>query len=293
LAAHDEVQERRCQRKRAQPAKPQLVARQVNELWSWDITRLPGPQRGIFFYLYVMLDVLSRYVVGWMVAEAETAALASHFVATTCQQQGIGPQQLTIHSDRGSPMRAATMTQLLTTLGVAQSFARPRTPDDNPFSEAHFKTMKYRPDFPQQFATESATRQWGQRFFHWYNTEHYHVALGLMTPPPFMTVRWPPFAPSGSRYLMPPLPLIRALAQASLRRRCGSILRLPKTVLLRPLTCGRNNQVRWGCQGFPSKAPCMHTPLTLTSIWLGCRSDRDHLEPQTTSFGSNQLFQNA
>lgn len=182
LAAHDEVRERRRLRRHPHPARPQLVARAVNEVWSWDITRLPGPQRGLFFFLYVMLDLFSRFVVGWMVAGREGSAPAAHFVAATCQRQGIAPGQLTIHSDRGSPMRAGSMAELLAALQVGQSFARPRTPDDNPYSEAQFKTLKYRPDFPDQFSDEVATRQWAQRFFHWYNHDHYHVALGLMTP---------------------------------------------------------------------------------------------------------------
>jgi putative transposase len=182
LTAYDEVRERRWLRRQNRPAKPQLVARAADEVWSWDITRLPGPGRGHFFFLYVMLDLFSRFVVGWMVAERESKALAQHFVAATCQQQGIAPGQLTVHSDRGSPMRAGTMADLLAELQVGQSFARPRTPDDNPYSEAHFKTMKYRHDFPDSFADEAAVQQWANGFFPWYNHEHYHVALGLMTP---------------------------------------------------------------------------------------------------------------
>jgi len=182
LTAHDEVRERRQLRRQNRPARPQLVARAANDVWSWDITRLPGPGRGHFFFLYVMLDLFSRFVVGWMVAQRESKALAEYFVAATCQQQGITPGQLTIHSDRGSPMRAGTMADLLAQLQVDQSFARPRTPDDNPYSEAQFKTMKYRHDFPDSFADEAAARQWAQGFFPWYNHEHYHVALGLMTP---------------------------------------------------------------------------------------------------------------
>lgn len=182
LAAHDEVRERRRLRRQNRPAQPQLVARAANDVWSWDITRLPGAGRGHFFFLYVMLDLFSRFVVGWMIARRESKALAEHFVAATCQQQGITPGQLTIHSDRGNPMRAGTMADLLAQLQVSQSFARPRTPDDNPYSEAQFKTMKYRHDFPDSFADEAAARQWAQGFFPWYNHEHYHVALGLMTP---------------------------------------------------------------------------------------------------------------
>jgi putative transposase len=182
LAVYDEVRERRRLRRQNRPAKPQLVARAANDVWSWDITRLPGAKRGPFFFLYVMLDLFSRFVVGWMVARRESKALAEHFVASTYLRQGITPGQLTVHSDRGSPMRAGTMADLLAQLQVNQSFARPRTPDDNPYSEAQFKTMKYRHDFPDSFADEAAVQQWASGFFSWYNHEHYHVALGLMTP---------------------------------------------------------------------------------------------------------------
>ena len=182
LAAHEEVRERRRLRRQNRPAKPQLMARTANDVWSWDITRLPGSGRGHSFFLYVMLDLFSRFVVGWMVARRESKTLAEHFVASTYLRQGITPGQLTVHSDRGSPMRAGTMADLLAQLQVNQSFARPRTPDDNPYSEAQFKTMKYRHDFPDSFADEAAVQQWAKGFFTWYNHEHYHVALGLMTP---------------------------------------------------------------------------------------------------------------
>ena len=182
LDEHDEVHERRAVRERAKPSRPQLVARGINQVWSWDITRLRGTGRGIYYYLYVMLDVFSRFVVGWMLADRENQALGTHFVATTCAQHAIAAEQLTIHSDRGNPMRAGTMTELLTELGVAQSFARPRTPNDNPYSEAHFKTMKYRPSYPECFDDRDAAHEWAKQFFPWYNHDHYHVALGLMTP---------------------------------------------------------------------------------------------------------------
>lgn len=182
LDEHDEVRERRAVRERAKPSRPQLVARGINQVWSWDITRLQGVGRGVSYYLYVMLDVFSRFVVGWMLADRENQALGTHFVATTCDQHTIAPEQLTIHSDRGNPMRAGTMAELLTQLGVTQSFARPRTPNDNPYSEAQFKTMKYRPTYPECFDDRDAAHAWAKQFFRWYNHDHYHVALGLMTP---------------------------------------------------------------------------------------------------------------
>jgi putative transposase len=182
LAEHDEVRERRDQRRHPQITKPQLVATRPNELWSWDITLLKGPSRRLLYYLYVILDVFSRYVVGWMVAEEESAELAEVLIAASCTKQAIGREQLTLHADRGSAMRAKTVAQLLADLGVAKSHSRPYTPDDNPYSEAQFKTMKYRPDYPNRFDNLDHARSWARAFFDWYNHEHHHTGLGLMTP---------------------------------------------------------------------------------------------------------------
>jgi putative transposase len=182
LAENGPVQERRPQRQRRVYRKPHLLATGPNQVWSWDITLLPGATRGHFYYLYVILDVYSRYVVGWLLALCESAALAEELVAVTCARQDIQREQLTLHADRGSAMRALTLAQLLTELGVAKSHTRPYTPNDNPYSEAQFKTLKYRPDYPGQFLNWADAQNWLQAFFHWYNQEHRHTSLALMTP---------------------------------------------------------------------------------------------------------------
>ena len=182
LDAFKEIRERRNQRRHPPYKKPELLATAPNQVWSWDITRLRGPGKGLSFYLYVILDLFSRYAVGWMVAAKETAALAQSLVETTCQRQGIAPEQLTLHADRGSPMIAQSMSELLVDLGVSKSHSRPQVCNDNPYSEAHFKTLKYRPDFPQRFGAIEDARAWCRPFFQWYNEEHYHTGLGLLTP---------------------------------------------------------------------------------------------------------------
>ncbi len=182
LRQHNEVRERRNVRRHPVYTKPELLTTQPNELWSWDITNLRGPVTWQLFYLYVVLDVFSRYVVGWTIANREASDLAEWLLAESCRKQGIAQEQLTLHADRGSPMISKTLGQLLVNLGVSKSFARPHTPNDNPFSEAQFKTMKYRPDYPQRFASIEAARHWARAFFHWYNNEHHHSSLGLMTP---------------------------------------------------------------------------------------------------------------
>jgi len=182
LAAHQEVKERRNQRKHPPATKPQLEATGPKQLWSWDITKLKGPAKWQHYYLYVILDVYSRFVVGWLLADVESAELAEILITTTCQRQGIQPEQLGLHSDRGPAMRSKTIAQLLIDLEVAQTFARPYTPNDNAYSEAQFKTFKYRPGFPEQFSSLAEARAWVQAFVQWYNYQHYHSALGLLTP---------------------------------------------------------------------------------------------------------------
>jgi putative transposase len=182
LAEHGESQERRGQRRQASYAKPELVARAPNQVWSWDITYLAGPSRRTFYYLYDVIDIYSRYVVGWMIAEAESARWAKQFIAATCAKQNIAPEQLTLHSDRGSVMKAHVVADLLERLHVNKSHTRPHTPNDNPFSESQFKTLKYHSTFPQEFGDIEEARAWAREFFHWYNYEHHHVALSLLTP---------------------------------------------------------------------------------------------------------------
>jgi len=182
LAADGENRERRDQLIHPPYRKPELLATGPNQLWSWDITKLRGPVKWTFYYLYVILDVFSRYVVGWMIAYRETAALAKQLVEHSCRKQNIAPGQLTIHADRGSSMTSKALALLLADLGVIRTHSRPHVSDDNPFSEAQFKTMKYRPDFPDRFGSIEDARSFCQQFFPWYNHEHHHSGLNLMTP---------------------------------------------------------------------------------------------------------------
>lgn len=182
LDENHEVRERRDQLRHPSYAKPELLATAPNQLWSWDITKLLGPAKWTYFYLYVILDVFSRYVVGWMVADGESASLAKRLLDETCRRQNIQPGQLTIHADRGSSMISKPVAFLLADLGVTKTHSRPHVSDDNPFSEAHFKTLKYRPDFPERFGCIEDSRSHCGDFFPWYNTAHHHSGLGLLTP---------------------------------------------------------------------------------------------------------------
>ena len=163
-------------------ARPELLAGAPNELWSWDITKLKGPATWTWFYLYVILDVFSRYVPGWMVASAESAVLAERLIADTVAKQHIAPGTLTIHADRGSSMASKPVALLLADLGIVKSHSRPHTSNDNPYSEAQFKTLKYRPTFPVRFGSLEDARAFCREFFAWYNTEHRHAGIGLMAP---------------------------------------------------------------------------------------------------------------
>jgi putative transposase len=182
LAAHQEVRERRDVLRHPPYAAPELLATQPNALWSWDITKLLGPRKWTYYYLYVILDVFSRYVVGWMVAYRESAVLAERLIAETCRRQGIAPGQLTLHADRGSSMRSQPVAFLLADLGITKTHSRPHVSNDNPYSEAQFKTFKYRPGFPERFGSIEHTRALSHDLFQWYNHEHHHSALGLLTP---------------------------------------------------------------------------------------------------------------
>jgi putative transposase len=177
-----EVKERRNQLRHPQYRKPELLATEPNQVWSWDITKLLGPAKWTYFYLYVILDIFSRYAVGWMVAHQESAVLAQRFIRETCDKQGIVPGQLTIHADRGSSMKSKPVAFLLADLGVAKTHSRPHVSNDNPFSESQFKTLKYRPDFPKRFGSLEDSRLFCQNFFEWYNTEHRHNGISLLTP---------------------------------------------------------------------------------------------------------------
>ncbi len=182
LAANHEVRERRDLLRHGNHPRPELLATRPNELWSWDITKLLGPAKWTYFYLYVILDVFSRYVVGWMVAHEESAALARKLIEETCRRQGIDAEQLTLHADRGSSMTSKSVALLLADLGVTKTHSRPYVSNDNPFSESAFKTLKYRPGFPERFGCIEDTRGHCACFFDWYNRDHRHGSLGLCTP---------------------------------------------------------------------------------------------------------------
>lgn len=182
LASRDEVRERRNQRRHPSYARPELLATGPNQVWSWDITRLKGPVPGQFFYLYVMLDIYSRYAVGWMVAHSESADNGQRLISTCYQRQSVQAGQLTIHSDRGAPMLAGGTTRLMEALGLTRSRSRPRVSNDNPFSESQFRTLKYHPTFPERFGCFEDARAFCLSFFDWYNDHHRHSGLALFTP---------------------------------------------------------------------------------------------------------------
>jgi putative transposase len=181
LARHGMTQERRQSAPRNYK-KPELLATRPNELWSWDITKLKGPTKWTYYYLYKIIDVYSRYVVGWMVAHRESAELAEGLIAETILKQEIKPGQLTIHADRGSSMTSVTVGQLLADLGVTKTHSRPHVSNDNPYSESGFKTLKYRPGFPEYFGSIEDARLFCQEFFVWYNTQHRHSGIAMLTP---------------------------------------------------------------------------------------------------------------
>ena len=182
LAEAHEVRERRAQARHPVYTKPELVATGPNQIWSWDITKLKGPLPYLYYSLYVILDLFSRYVVGWMVARHENAHLAERLIAATCLKQGIAPQQLTIHADRGAPMRSKLVALLFSDLSINASHSRPRVSNDNPFSESQFRTLKYRPEFPDRFGSLEHARGVSRDLFAWYNNAHHHSGLSYLTP---------------------------------------------------------------------------------------------------------------
>ncbi len=182
LNDNKEVRERRNQLRHPNYAKPELIATGPNEVWTWDITKLRGPAKWTYFYLYVVLDIFSRYVVGWMIAHAERAALAKRLIDETCAKEAVEPGSLTVHADRGPSMTSKPVAFLLADLGVTKTHSRPYTSNDNPFSESQFKTLKYRPYFPGQFDSIEIGRDFCRPFFSWYNLEHRHSGIGYLTP---------------------------------------------------------------------------------------------------------------
>ena len=182
LKASKEVRERRRQSRHPKHEMPQLCATGPNQVWSWDITKLKGPVKWVYYYLYVILDIYSRHVVGWMVASRESAELAKCLISATCKKQGIEPGQLDIHADRGSSMKSKVVAQLLEDLNIAKSHSRPRVSNDNPYSESQFKTLKYCPEFPGSFGSIQDARAFNGPFFDWYNNEHRHSGIAMLTP---------------------------------------------------------------------------------------------------------------
>jgi putative transposase len=182
LSVRGEARERRNQLTYPAYARPELLAEEPNEIWSWDITKLLGPAKWTYFYLYVILDVFSRYPVGWTVQHRESAQVAKGLIAQAAEQQNILPGTLTVHADRGSSMTSKPVAFLLADLGITKTHSRPYTSSDNPYSEAHFKTLKYRPSFPERFSSIEEARSFCREFFAWYSHEHRHASIGLMTP---------------------------------------------------------------------------------------------------------------
>jgi putative transposase len=182
LDRHGEVRERRNQLAHPPATRPELLATAPNQVWSWDITKLKGPAKWTYFYLYVILDIFSRYVVGWLLADRESGTLAQRLVRETLEKQGIGAAALTLHSDRGPAMTSKTLAQLLADLSITRSLARPYTSNDNPFSEAQFRTLKSRPAFPDRFGSREHGLSFLRPFFHWYNHDHRHSGIGFLTP---------------------------------------------------------------------------------------------------------------
>jgi putative transposase len=182
LSKNHLVQERRKVRRHPKYVRPELAASGPNQVWTWDITYLKGPLRGEFFYLYVAIDLYSRLVVGWLLAQRECALLAQRLLERSYHKHAVKPGQLTVHADRGAPMKSKSVKQLLCDLEVRSSHSRPRVSNDNPFSEAGFKTMKYSPDFPARFGSVAEAEMFCRTYFDWYNQEHYHMGIALLTP---------------------------------------------------------------------------------------------------------------
>jgi putative transposase len=182
LASGQQTKERRRQLRHRHFVKPELLARGANQLWSWDITKLKAARKWTYYYLYVVMDVYSRYVVAWCLAPCENAALAKQLILDACLRQGIQIGQLTIHADRGSAMTSKVVEQLLVDLGVTKTHSRPHVSNDNPYSEAQFKTMKYRPEFPACFGSQEDAQVFCEGFFAWYNTQHHHSGIAHLTP---------------------------------------------------------------------------------------------------------------
>jgi putative transposase len=221
LRVGGEVRERRAQATHPTRARPELMANRPNMCWSWDISKLRGPDKGVWYNLYVAIDIFSRYVVGWMVAPTETAELAQAFIATAIAAQGVGADQLSIHADRGSSMTSKPVAALLAELGVTRSHSRPHVSNDNPYSEAAFKTLKYCPAFPARFGSIEDARVFCEQFFSYYNHHHRHSGIALHTP---ASVHYG----TAEAVQTARADTLNAAYQANPRRFCGRRPRLPK-----------------------------------------------------------------
>lgn len=289
LAELGESHERRPQRIAVRHAKPTLDATAPNQVWTWDITKLAGPAPGIFYCLYVIIDLFSRYVVGWLLAESENTALAKQLFAETLHRHGIEPGHLTVHSDRGSPMKSEGLAQLLGMLGVTRSFSRPRVSDDNPFSEAQFKTLKYQPDFPDRFDSPQHARAYCQAFFGWHNDEHHHSGLALFTPADVFHGRVPDVAARRQSAL-------NAAYTAHPERFPNGPPRVPlppNVVSINPLHASSGTSI---ADGSSPSAPHDHPPTDNVDGRHGARhgvmSDSDHrvIEPSSNPSSTRKPF---
>ena len=182
LRTNQEVQERRNQLRHHTYVKPELLATGPNQVWSWDITKLKAASKWTYYYLYVVIDIYSRYVVAWRIAPCESAEIAEQMIMEACLTHGIKTGQLTLHADRGSAMTSKVVEQLLVDMGVTKTHNRPHVSNDNPYSEAQFKTLKYRPEFPDRFSSQESAHDFCVSFFSWYNTEHHHSGIAMLTP---------------------------------------------------------------------------------------------------------------
>jgi putative transposase len=221
LRAQDQVRERRAQATHPPRARPELTATTPNQVWSWDITKLRGPDKGLWYDCYVIIDIFSRYIVGWMVAPTETAELAQAFIGAAIAAQNIGADQLSIHADRGTSMTSKPVAALLADLGIARSHSRPHVSNDNPYSEAAFKTLKYCPAFPARFGSIEDARAFCEQFFNYYNHHHRHSGIALHTP---ASVHYG----TAEAVQTARADTLHAAYQANPRRFCGRRPRLPK-----------------------------------------------------------------
>jgi putative transposase len=286
LHDNDEVRERRNQLTHPNYKKPELLATGPNQVWSWDITKLLGPEKWTYYHLYVILDIYSRYTVGWMLASRESADLAKRLIRDTIERQQVKRDELIIHSDRGPAMKSHTVAQLMATLGVTKSHSRPHVSNDNPFSESQFKTLKYRPEFPDRFGSQQDAQGFCEGFFPWYNDEHYHSGLGMLTPASVHYGR-------AAEILRQRGKTLDAAYAAHPERFVGKRprpLALPSAVWINPPEqASKGNE-----KGLPTTAGCQKPEARLAHPWTGYPSsgcvpaEPDSVSPDDSSIPSRQ-----